>query len=235
LVTERRFDEHEVAAIFERATARLMESDRSGSNSEALTTGLTLTELQRIGGEVGIPPQLIEECAAVIEAGARPVAITEKHFGLPARVSGAFALPRDLTDREWNELVVVLRETFDAHGTVSGEGALRSWRDGALEIRLEPTREGQRLHMETRKGDAVALGTVGSVLGAMGIGFGILGMVSGKPDLAVVMPALLGGMGATMFGLGTLTLPRWGRERIDQMNRVASTAMEMIGRAPKEG
>lgn len=103
-VTERRYDEHEVAAIFERATARLMEGDRSGSSSKALTTGLTLQELQRIGSEVGIPPEMIEESASMIQVGARPVTVTKKHFGMPARVSGTFALPRDLTDREWEQL-----------------------------------------------------------------------------------------------------------------------------------
>lgn len=232
-MTERRYDEHEVAAIFERATARLMEGDRSGSNSSALTTGLTLAELQRIGSEVGIPAQMIEESAALIEVGARPPAITKKQFGLPARVSGTFALPRDLTDREWEELVVVIRESFEAHGKISGEGSLRSWRNGALEIRLEPTSEGRRLHMQTRKDDALALGTIGGLLGAVGIGFGVLGTVVGKPDLAIVMPALFGGMGAMMFGVGAITLPKWGRERIDQMNRVASAAMQLVGRAAK--
>lgn len=232
-MTERRYDEHEVAAIFERATARLMEGDRSGSTAKALSTGLTLAELQRIGSEVGIPPQMIEESAAVMEVGARPVAITKRHFGMPARVAGTFALPRDLTDREWEELVVIIREAFEAHGRISGEGSLRSWRNGALEIRLEPTPEGQRLHMQTRKEDAKALGVIGGTLGAMAVGFGILGVAVGKPDLAIVMPALLGGFAASMFGLGTITLPRWGRERVDQMNRVAGAAMQMIARAPK--
>lgn len=232
-MTERRFDEHEVAAIFERATARLVEGDRSGSSPKAQTTGLTLQELKRIGSEVGIPPEMIEESASMIQVGARPVAISRKQFGLPAQVSGTFALPRDLTDREWEELVVVMREAFEAHGKISGEGSLRSWRNGNLEIRLEPTPDGQRLHMQTRKDDAVALGTVGGLLGAIGIGFGILGMIVGKPDLAVVMPALMGSAGAALFGVGAITLPRWGRERVDQMNRVASKAMQMVGRAPK--
>lgn len=87
--------------------------------------------------------------------------------------------------------------------------------------------------MQTRKEDAPAFGIIGSVLGAMGVGFGILGVVVGKPELAMIMPALLGGTAAAMFGLGTITLPKWGRERVDQMNRVASAAMQMIGRAPK--
>lgn len=233
-VPERRYDEHEVAAIFERATARLMEGDRSSaSGSKAVTMGLTLTELKRIGSEVGIPTEMIEEGAALIDLGERPVAITRRVLGMPAQVAGTFALPRDMTDREWEELVVIIREAFSAHGRISGEGSLRSWRNGNLEIRLEPTSEGQRLHMQTRKDDAMALGSVGGLLGAVGIGFGVLGVVVGKPELAIAMPALMGGMGAVMVGVGAITLPKWGRERVDQMNRVAGAAMQMIRRAPK--
>ena len=233
-MTERRYDEHEVAAIFERATARLMEGDRSStSGSKALTQGLTLTELKRIGSEVGIPPELIQETAALIDGGERPVAVTKRYLGMPTRVAGTFALPRDMTDREWEELVVIIREAFGAHGRISGEGSLRSWRNGNLEIRLEPTSEGQRLHMQTRKDDAVALGTVGGVLGAMALGFGVIGALVGKPELAMAMPALLGSTGAALFGVAAITMPKWGRERVDQMNRVAGAALRMIGRAPK--
>lgn len=233
-MTERRYDEHEVAAIFERATARLMEGDRSSaSGSKALTTGLTLTELQRIGSEVGIPPEMIQESAALIDLGERPVAITKRALGMPTRVAGTFALPRDMTDREWEELVVIIRESFGAHGRISGEGSLRSWRNGNLEIRLEPTSEGQRLHMQTRKEDAVALGTVGGLLGVMALAFGVLGVVIGNPKVTLAVPALFGGLGAAMLAVGAITLPKWGRERVDQMNRVAGAAMRMVGRAPK--
>ena len=230
-----------LVALFAAAVSRFVAQPWRGRVFSALKLYLTVRAVWLLAvwpvrteaGDVVPAWRLIQETAALIDGGERPVAVTKRYLGMPTRVAGTFALPRDMTDREWEELVVIIREAFGAHGRISGEGSLRSWRNGNLEIRLEPTSEGQRLHMQTRKDDAVALGTVGGVLGAMALGFGVIGALVGKPELAMAMPALLGSTGAALFGVAAITMPKWGRERVDQMNRVAGAALRMIGRAPK--
>ena len=64
-MSERRFNEAEVAAIFERAA----ESQQTGQHQLPSGEGMTLTELQANGREVGISPAQLAQAAKAIELG----------------------------------------------------------------------------------------------------------------------------------------------------------------------
>jgi hypothetical protein len=68
-MTERRFNEAEVAAIFERATEARETSQRELPSGEG--GGLTLTELKEIGSEVVISPDMIVQAAQMDEVAGR--------------------------------------------------------------------------------------------------------------------------------------------------------------------
>src|SRR5512132_171395 len=111
-MSERRFNEAEVAAIFERAA----EAQQTGQRQLPSGEGMTLSELQEIGREVGLAPELVAQAATSIGLGGRP---TSRHFlGLPGGVGRTIDLGRKLSDEEWDRFVVDLRETFDARGTM---------------------------------------------------------------------------------------------------------------------
>jgi hypothetical protein len=217
-VTERRFNEAEVAAIFERAA----EAQQTGQRQLPSGEGMTLTELQEIGREVGIAPELVAQAAKAIQLGGQP---TARHFlGLPIGVGRTIDLDRKLSDEEWDRFVVDLRETFDARGTLRHEGSFRQWTNGNLQALLEPTAAGHRIRLKTVKGDAVGL--LGGGLGILGIATTALiaatlrggvvdaGMLSSLGTLAI--------MGAGMFGIGAIRLPSWARLRRRQMEEVAA-------------
>jgi hypothetical protein len=79
-MTNRRFTEAEVAAIFERATEAQQSSRRQAAPGE----GMTLAEVQDIAHEVGISPDLIAEAALAIDHSGRSASRTL--FGLPLGV-----------------------------------------------------------------------------------------------------------------------------------------------------
>ena len=83
MTDERRYGEEEVAAIFEAASgpAASRKDSRSASDSEQ---GLTLSELQSIGREVGISPDRIAEAAAALRAQGRiaAAAYRARHAGV---------------------------------------------------------------------------------------------------------------------------------------------------------
>ena len=79
-VPERRFNEAEVAAIIERAT-NWKEPRRQPVPSGA---GLTLDQIQEIGREIGIAPNVIAGMADVVKDGGTTV--IERFLGLPLRV-----------------------------------------------------------------------------------------------------------------------------------------------------
>jgi hypothetical protein len=216
-MTERRFNEAEVAAIFERAT----EEQQTGQRQLTVGDGMTLAQLQEIGREIGVAPELVAQAAKAIERGGQP---TSRHLlGLTVGVGRTIDLDRALTDEEWERIVVDLRETFDARGVLKREGSLRQWTNGNLQALLEPTATGQRIRLRTVKGDARSLIIGGiALLGVAAVAL-ISATMRGAVSDAATLSTLgtLTAMGVAMFGLGAIRLPGWARLRQRQMEEIA--------------
>ena len=215
-MTERRFNEAEVAAIFEKAA----EAQHTGARQLPSGEGMTLAELQAIGSEAGIDPQLVARAAHALDKGGRST--SRRFLGLPIGVGRTVDLGRKLSDNEWERLVVDLRETFDARGNIRQEGSFRQWTNGNLQALLEPTSTGHRLRLRTVKGDAVtwitgglfSVGVSAAAYVAMALrGVGDAGNMTGLAFLSL--------MGVVMFGAGALRLPGWARLRRKQMEEIA--------------
>jgi hypothetical protein len=217
-MSERRYNDEEVAAIFARAS----EEEQSATHQlSAAGEGLTLAELQEIGREAGIAPDRVAKAVRSLDDVRQPA--PPRFLGLPLGVSRTVKLDHRLTDEEWERLVVDLRETFDARGVVRTEGSLRHWANGNLQVLVEPDGDGQRIRFRTVKGNSRAL--------MMG-GLGMLG-VAAVTTLATMLFPTTGAsqaldtigtialMGAGMFTIGALRLPSWARLRRQQMEDVA--------------
>ena len=229
-MSERRFNEAEVAAIFERAA----EAQQTGQRQLPSGEGMTLSELQEIGREVGLAPDLIVQAATSIGLGGRP---TSRHLlGLPVGVGRTIDLGRKLSDDEWDRFVVDLRDTFDARGTLRYDGSLRQWTNGNLQALLEPTATGDRIRLRTVKGDSRSLMIIGLAL----LGVASVTLVSAVVQGAGLQPetllsqGLLAAMGAGMFGLGALRLPGWARLRRRQMEDVAARIAAVASSEPTQ-
>lgn len=221
---ERRYDKDEVRRIFElatRQTAAQHSAWREGG-------GLTLAEIQDIGREVGVEPLQVARAAAALDA--RPL---RKQLGQPIEVGRVVHLPRDLTDREWDQLVAELRSTFRAQGIVTIHGGIREWRNGNLHAALEPTEGGYRLRLGTFKGDAAgvtALGVIGVIAGVTT--FSALWLAGEAADAMILSSVLTaGGIGA--FLTNTFRLPRWAKERQRQMEHIAAKVAAMVNTRDK--
>jgi hypothetical protein len=216
-MTERRFNADEAAAIFETAAQAQQSDTRPASTGE----GLTLAELQDIGREVGLPASSIARAAQTLGSSAQ--ATTRPFLGFPLRVERTIHLGRTLSNDEWERLVVDLRETFDARGTVRQEGSFRQWTNGNLQVLVEPTPDGHRIRFRTMKGDARGMLTGGLAILAVG-GTGLIAaLAAGIADTGMV--AALGffaTLGATMFGSAAIRVPRWAQLRRRQMDELAN-------------
>jgi hypothetical protein len=213
-MTERRFNEEEVAAIFRQASEAHQTPERQLPAGE----GLTLLELQDIGRQVGIAPELVVRAAASL--GQIGNATSRKFLGMPIGVGRTVDLGRKLSDEEWERLVVDLRETFGARGTVRQEGSFRQWTNGNLQALLEPTANGHRIRISTVKADARAWMRGGLVtLSAAAIAT-IVAVVGGPVHLSLA--ADLGIVAAGQFALGAIRLPGWSRLRRKQMAEISA-------------
>jgi len=223
-MTDRRYNDKEIAAIFRAATEGPLSPLRQVPPEE----GLTLADLQAIGREVGISPAAVAQAAQALDIRRETAART--FFGLPIGVARTVNLNRRLTDPEWERLVVQLREVFNARGTTRSDGSLRQWTNGNLQVLLEPTEAGHRLRFRTLHGAARA---------SMGAGLAVFGVtatvavataISGHLGDAIPEIVLLLAAGMAMIVNGALRLPGWARLRGRQMDALAA----QIASAPTE-
>ena len=228
---QRRYEEAEVAEIFRAAASPRPSEGRSDGRALAPADGLSLAELQAIGGEVGIAPERIAEAAAALEVGHGP-ATRRSYLGMPVSVGRTVELPRAPTDREWEMLVAELRETFGARGRDRSSGGLRAWNNGNLHAYVEPTESGYRLRLGTTKGNAVASNRFGMATLLAGLILSILRFAEVlDEDLVVLLVWPL--MGALALAFNALRLPRWAREREEQMEHIATRARTLVSAAPQ--
>ncbi|MCG8468406.1 MAG: hypothetical protein MJB57_09400 [Gemmatimonadetes bacterium] len=188
--------------------------------------GLTLSELQEIGVEVGVRPRRMAEAALAFETSRQNVS-RRTTLGMPTTVGRNADLPRALTDHEWDILVGELRETFGARGTVAMHGSGREWTNGNLHVFLEPTTTGHRLRMGTHKSDATPLTMLGATGLALGLALLVLFLGEGLPAAAMVA-ALIALAGGGVLGTNMLRLPRWAREREAQMEYIGSRVQALL-------
>jgi len=228
-MTERRYTEDEVRAIFERAA----EAQHTDPRRLAPADGMTLSDLQSIGREVGLPPELVAHAARSLDLAGRPHSRTI--LGLPLGVGRTIDVGRRLTDEEWERLVADLRETFDARGSVRYDGPFRQWTNGNLQALLEPTPTGHRLRLRTLKGSARSL--MGGGVALLGIAAAVLvsTLVTGQVAEQASVIALLSALGLGSFGAGALSLPGWARQRRRQMEDVAERLALAAQSEPPDG
>jgi len=227
-MTDRRYNDKEMAAIFRAAT----EGSQSPQREVPTEEGLTLTELQAIGREVGISPTAVAQAAQALDV--RQGAASRTILGLPIGVARTVNLNRRLTDHEWEQLVVQLREVFNAQGTTRSNGSFRQWTNGNLQVLLEPTETGHRLRFRTVHGAARA--SIGAGLAALGVTatVAIATTVSGHVGDAMSGIVFLLAAGVGMILNGAIRLPGWARLRGRQMDALAAQ-MASRPKAPAGG
>ncbi|MBX3174282.1 MAG: hypothetical protein KF709_07705 [Gemmatimonadaceae bacterium] len=222
-MSERRFSDDEVAAIFARATEVRDHQPKALVRSE----GMSLGELQAIGVEAGISAELIARAAREIDQPSAPPVPTL--LGLPIGAAHTVELPRALTDREWELFVVQLRETFDAQGKVSSHGSFRQWQNGHLQVLVEPSGNGQRVRFKTDKRDTKAFVAIGASMAGF---FGLMafGVSFVNPEKAVRLASVLTPMviaGAAYTGFNLSRIPGWRRLRSSQMQRLGDSLLAL--------
>lgn len=223
MTNERRYADAEVAEIFQAAATPRTSGSRALAPS---MSGFSLAELQAIGGEVGIEPERIAEAAAALEVRGA-AAPRRTYLGMPVSVGRTVDLPRAPTDGEWEILVAELRATFGARGKDRSSGGLRAWTNGHLHAYVEPTETGYRLRLGTTKGGAVQSSQMGVVGVVAGLVLSILLFAEVlDEDLVVLLIASL--VGAFALAMNALRLPRWAREREEQMEHIAARARALI-------
>ena len=216
-MTERRYNQEEVEAIFQRAT----EVQQSVPQLRRPDEGMTLAQLQDIGREVGISADQISAAASSLQRTGQSTKRTL--LGLPIGVGRIVDLDRKLSDSEWERLVVELRDVFDAKGRLKQEGNFKQWSNGNLQALLEPMGDRHRLRLRTFKSNARAFIAGGLGMVVVAALLRVANAAKGQPlDMVRFWMTML--MGGGFFAIGTAMVPPWARERQRQMKEIAERA-----------
>lgn len=215
---ERRYNDLEVAQILERASTA-QEAERGGSLPTG--DGLTLAALTGIAAEVGIGADHITRAAEEVSRGSLAPTQYTQCLGFPVGVARTVYVDRALAEAEWEQLVVALRETFEAPGTLRRDGAFRQWTSGNLHALLEPTETGHRLRLTTRKDEGPVLLRLGAACFVLST-LMAAAMPVAPAGATIGLTAFSGLVGLTGMAVLALQLPRWSRARAAQMERIGA-------------
>jgi hypothetical protein len=223
---QRRYGEDEVSEIFALATR----TDSTRPTPIASPDGLTLEELQEVGREVGLSPEVVSEAVGMLDARGT-ILPRSTSLGSPVSVGRVVSLPRAATEREWEILVTELRDTFAARGHVTSQGGMREWRNGKLRASLEPTETGHRLRMGTHKTDGKAvnaIGVAGLVIGSALLVSNGLDAITFGETLATLIPSVIAASGGSLLAANMVRLRQWASEREGQMEHIAARARALL-------
>ena len=229
MTDERKYQEEEVKQIFDLASSNRPEIGRPTVSDEG---GLTLSELQEVGLEVGMEPGRIAGAALAVDSR-REILSREMYWGVPTSTGRIVDLSRALTDREWAVLIGELRETFGGTGEVTSRGGIHGWTNGNLHAFLEPTATGHQLRLRAHKSSAKALITIGAAGLTLGLALLTLFVFEDLGRAAMVIPTLLAGMGGGTLAANIFRLPRWARESEGQMECIAGRVGALVEQQPQ--
>jgi hypothetical protein len=160
---EHRFDEEQVVEVLRRATEIQMDdSPRAGP------AGLSMQDLQRLAGEIGIEPAAVEKAAkeALQQSSATHVVKNTGSVMLEKTAPGV------LNDEQWEDLLFRIRNHTGYMGTSTVDGDKREWRAGgeygSMFLTTVSRRGSTRIQMlHDKAGGMVVFGAVGCMFSLM--------------------------------------------------------------------
>jgi hypothetical protein len=226
-MAERRYGEREVAEIL-RAAAESQAAD-PGVASEKV--GLTLAEIQRLAGEVGIDARHVAEAAvARAESG---VGGKEFYFwGAPTRIVREVSCPGLLDESTWEDVVSELRNVVGQPGAVSTVGLSREWSGNAdvvgIHFRAKPEGNSTRFNLLFNQGGGLILAWLlsflGGFFGSIGVGVGV-GAASKSPLLATLA---IVAFFASIYFVTRMFVARWHQKNSRMIGSLLKRAEEIV-------
>lgn len=221
--TGRRYTEDEVALILRRAA----ELDaRSGGSRE-----LSLTEIQDIAREAGIPPEQVVRAARVVERN--PADAFAPILGAPTTFARNAEVPGVVPEEAYPELVQIIRDAFERHGRSGHALAGMEWKAadgfGGFAVSVRPTTEGTMVQVRVRRADAA---TVTYLLSGVGwlVATSLLGDVL-NPATAAEYLLLISGGTVSAYATARTVWSRLMGSWQDRVDRLVDRLAEAISRS----
>ncbi len=137
-----------MGALIQRATELQQE------NSDSLDHGLSIDEIERIAGELGLDPEHLRTAAQEIENRLEDNAGTT-FWGAPFQIDLKRVLDGALTEDQWEEIVMALRRASGNSGNTSEIGKTKEWShsldEGIMQTRVSLSPRNGQTTVEIQK------------------------------------------------------------------------------------
>jgi hypothetical protein len=224
MAIERRYQDDEIRRIFDLAVS----DDDAARPVVSVETGLTLSELQEVGLEVGIEPERIAGAAHRLASMPNVRDSQQRSFGMPVAACRSLVIPTTESD-VWAIAVEEARQAMGVTGSMGSREGVREWTGGGIRLGMEPTLGGHQIHIMADNAVAQALNRVGITGLAVGLFLLVTLIATGispvQLELATLAPLL---SGATILGANGLRLPKWIQEIERQLDYIADRISQRI-------
>jgi hypothetical protein len=224
-LNDRKFTDREVREILKRAV------ENAPSRALAKTEGLSLSELQAIGEEVGIDPQRLEDAARELTVGTRswikPVIGAETVLNFERTVDVEFS--PDST----HEILSLIRRVMGRHGDVTDVHGSVEWsvkgETGERHVTVSPRNGGTTIHGSAN----LTSGFIGTFVpaGIMGLMATFAGVLTwgetGQPLALVAAATTL----PTLYAIVRTVLGRISRTEAAKLRRVVDELVQLVDRS----
>jgi hypothetical protein len=119
-VTERRYDDDEVALILKRA------AESSAVQLAGRSDGLTLSQLRQVAAEAGMDPNSVENAAQALDT--RVAESISPLLGTPLSPQYERAVPGQLREEDLGEIVLAIRRAMGRQGVITQDLGGFQWR-----------------------------------------------------------------------------------------------------------
>jgi len=210
------YNEKQIGAILKRAAE--MSQDESGPNA----AGLSIEELQRVGAEAGLDPDLILRAAAEMQqTGPKR---ERNFFGGPVSYSNDFVLDGEIDASTWEEMISSIRGSFKDPGQVATRENVFEWTSQSETEKAQVTalvKDGKTRITVFWTEPVMAIPLfVPSIIGtiiSLPIAFEALEL-GGAAGLALILSTFL-----TLFALGRYALGRLIDKQVTKLQQLETT------------
>ncbi len=201
----RKFDEKEVALIFQKATELVtpVGGQRETSSTSDVGGGLDLQELKEIAAEVGVDPTRVDQAARSLMIQPRE-SLLRVFVGTSTHLEMESEFDVRLSDEIRGDLLREIRTVMDRQGVTEGQAGSLEWKAedeiGRRYVTISPSSAGTRLSVTGRFKSAEYWG---AAIGAMITGVGTLALVG-----SINAVGALGLLLAPIVAVGAIVIPR---------------------------
>jgi len=201
----RKFDEEEVALIFQQATK--LEAPGAGQRETSSTSdlggGLDLRELKEIAVEVGVDPTRVDQAARSLMIRPRE-SLLRVFVGTSTHVEMESEFDVRLSDEIRGDLLREIRTVMDRQGVTGGQSGSLEWKAedeiGGRYVTISPSSAGTRLSVT---GEFKSAEYWGAAIGAMTTGVGTVAVLA-----SIQAVGALGFVLAPIVAVGAIVIPR---------------------------